>query len=593
GPLARPLSMLSFALNHYFHGLDPFYFKLTNLIVHLATGVALFFALRLLLELFRRRHGVLAATQRDWIALAVTAAWLLHPLNLTSVLYIVQRMTALAAMFSLLSLVLYLYGRLRQFEHKSAWIFIGIAFGVTYPLGVLSKENALLLPVFLLLAEWLLLGFHAPKTLTRRALMVLYVITVGLPALAFFSFLVLRFDWLLATYDYRTFDLGERLMTEARVIWFYLALILLPRLSALGLYHDDIAISRGLLDPPSTLWAILGLFALLAIALRVRRKAPMLSFGILFFLAGHSMESTVFSLEIAHEHRNYVPMIGILLALFYYLLHPGLASKFILLRRSAACVFLILMASLTALRANAWGDPLHHVVLDAAYHPRSSRVNYEAGRLYFEAIRNTKDSAQNEQFYKKAEQHFTRAYQNDEYHSGALIALIWLDGMLGKPTNERWLATLRERLRHVPMAPHNVMALKNLNQCQVEGDCPLPDGLLNSLLESALSNTTLKGQARSILLTESLIRNLKRRDMDRALQLSKEAVETYPPMPRLWLNRLTVLIDIGQLNEAREVIARLNGLDLTHPEKEDLSILMVLLDQKQEYIANRLNDKNG
>ncbi|MGH8627615.1 MAG: hypothetical protein ACREYC_20875 [Gammaproteobacteria bacterium] len=173
GPLARPLSMLSFALNHYFHGLDPFYFKLTNLIVHLATGVALFFALRLLLELFRRRHRVLTASHRDWIALAVTAAWLLHPLNLTSVLYIVQRMTALAAMFSLLSLVLYLYGRLRQFEHKSAWIFIGIAFGVTYPLGVLSKENALLLPVFLLLAEWLLLGFHAPKTLTRRALMVL------------------------------------------------------------------------------------------------------------------------------------------------------------------------------------------------------------------------------------------------------------------------------------------------------------------------------------------------------------------------------------------------------------------------------------
>ncbi|MGH8627614.1 MAG: tetratricopeptide repeat protein, partial [Gammaproteobacteria bacterium] len=310
-----------------------------------------------------------------------------------------------------------------------------------------------------------------------------------MPALAFFSFLVLRFDWLLATYDYRTFDLGERLMTEARVIWFYLALILLPRLSALGLYHDDIAISRGLLDPPSTLWAILGLFALLAIALRVRRKAPMLSFGILFFLAGHSMESTVFSLEIAHEHRNYVPMIGILLALFYYLLHPGLASKFILLRRSAACVFLILMASLTALRANAWGDPLHHVVLDAAYHPRSSRVNYEAGRLYFEAIRNTKDSAQNEQFYKKAEQHFTRAYQNDEYHSGALIALLWLDSILGKPNNEQWLAILQERLEQVPMAPHNVMALKNLNQCQVEGDCPLPDGLLNSLLESALSNT--------------------------------------------------------------------------------------------------------
>ncbi|MGH8655799.1 MAG: hypothetical protein ACREYE_28090 [Gammaproteobacteria bacterium] len=433
-----------------------------------------------------------------------------------------------------------------------------------------------------MLAEWLVLRFHAANPLTKRGLMALYLITVGLPALTFFTFLAMRSDWLLASYDYRTFDLWERLMTEGRVIWFYLSLILLPRLSALGLYHDDIAISRGLLDPLSTLWAILGLFALLAIALRMRRKAPILSFGILFFLAGHSMESTIFSLEIAHEHRNYIPMIGILLILFYHLLHLGLAPKLILLWRSSACVFLIFMASLTALRANAWGDPLDHVLLDAAYHPTSSRVNYEAGQLYFAAIRNTKNSAQKDEFYKSAEHHYTRAYQNDEYHSGALIALIWLDGILGKPANEQWLATLRKRLRHVAMAPHNVMALKNLNQCEVEGDCPLPDGLLDSLLESALSNTTLKGQARSILLTELLIRNLKRRDIDRALQISKEAVETYPPMPQLWLNRLTLLIDIGQLNEAREVITRLNGLDLTHQEKGSLSIHMVLLDQKQK-----------
>lgn len=139
GPLARPLSMLSFALNHYFHGLAPFYFKLTNLIIHLVTGLALFFALRLLLELFRRRHGVFTESHRDWIVLAVAATWLLHPLNLTSVLYIVQRMTALAALFSLLSMVLYFYGRLRQFESKSGWIFIAIAFGVTYPLAVLHR----------------------------------------------------------------------------------------------------------------------------------------------------------------------------------------------------------------------------------------------------------------------------------------------------------------------------------------------------------------------------------------------------------------------------------------------------------------------
>ncbi len=570
GPLARPLSVLSFALGYYFHGLDPFYFKLTNLIIHLATGTALFFALRLLLELFRRRQDLLTASRRDWIALAVTATWLLHPLNLTSVLYVVQRMNALAALFTFLSMALYLYGRLRHFEHKSGWFFIVIAFGVTYPLGVLSKENALLLPVFLLLAEWLLLGFHAPNPRSKRGLIALYMVTVGLPAIAFSTFLVLRFDWLLVSYDHRTFDLWERLMTEARVIWFYLYLILLPRLSTLGLYHDDIPISHGLLQPATTLWAIFGLLALLAVALHLRHKAPIISFGILFFLVGHVMESTIFALEIAHEHRNYVPIIGILLVGFYYLLRPDFAPKFVALTRGAGFTFLIFMAGLTALRANAWGNTLQQVLLDVEYHPTSSRVNHEAGRLYFLLVRRAENAGKKEELYNKAIYYFTLAYRADEYNSGGLIAMISLNGLSGKPLNKQWIATLKERLEKIPMSPHNVGALKSLNQCQLDGDCPLPDPLLDSLLESSLSNVTLKGQWRSILLTESLIRALKRRDMRRALELSKEAVDAYPPLPQLWLNRLTLLIDTGQIDEAQGVISKLNGLDLTRAEQESL-----------------------
>lgn len=403
-----------------------------------------------------------------------------------------------------------------------------------------------------------------------------------MPIIAFSSFLALRFDWLLASYDHRTFDLWERLMTEGRVIWFYLYLILLPRLSTLGLYHDDIPVSHGLLQPPSTLWAILGLIALLTVALRVRRKAPMLSFGILFFLSGHAMESTIFALEIAHEHRNYVPMIGILLVVFYYLLRPDFTPKVVALMRGAGFAFLIFMASLTALRANAWGNTLQQVLLDVEYHPTSSRVNHEAGRLYFFLVHRAKNAGEKEELYKKAIYYFTRAYQDDEYNSAGLIAMISLDGLLGKPINDKWLATLHERLQQVPMSPHNVGALKSLNQCQLDGGCPLPDPLLDSLLDSAVSNVTLKGQWRSILLTESLVRSLKRGDMKQALQLSKEAVEAYSPLPQLWLNRLTLLIDTGQIDEAQEVISKLNGLDLTRGEQASLFFHKALLDQRQK-----------
>ena len=104
--------------------------------------------------------------------------------------------------------------------------------------------------------------------------------------------------WLWAGYELRSFTLLERLLTEARVLWFYLGLIVLPRFEAFGLYHDDISLSTGLLMPWTTLPALLGLAGLVGIAWHVRNRAPLLAFGIAWFLIGHSLESTVLPLEI-------------------------------------------------------------------------------------------------------------------------------------------------------------------------------------------------------------------------------------------------------------------------------------------------------
>ncbi len=115
GPLKRPVSMLSFALNYYFAGLDTFYFKLTNVVIHLLNGIGLFFLTRLILAAYRERHEP-RLTDRHLLvlSLAVSAAWLLHPLNLTGVLYVVQRMTSLSALFVIWGLVLYMAGRRRM-----------------------------------------------------------------------------------------------------------------------------------------------------------------------------------------------------------------------------------------------------------------------------------------------------------------------------------------------------------------------------------------------------------------------------------------------------------------------------------------------
>ena len=117
GPGGRPLPLLTFAVQIAWTGLDPYHFKLFNIVVHLVNGLALYAVLVKTLEAFFWRH---AATLSGWkpelVASLVAAWWLLSPLGLTSVLYVVQRMNAMSAMFCLLGLWGYAY-----FRERGTW----------------------------------------------------------------------------------------------------------------------------------------------------------------------------------------------------------------------------------------------------------------------------------------------------------------------------------------------------------------------------------------------------------------------------------------------------------------------------------------
>ncbi|MGH8377768.1 MAG: tetratricopeptide repeat protein, partial [Gammaproteobacteria bacterium] len=99
GPTGRPLSSLSFALNIYFNGLDATAFKITNLVIHLLNGLLVFILLRQIVEHWSKKRVIQSANTAFWLPLLCAAAWLLHPLNLTAVLYVVQRETSLCSLF--------------------------------------------------------------------------------------------------------------------------------------------------------------------------------------------------------------------------------------------------------------------------------------------------------------------------------------------------------------------------------------------------------------------------------------------------------------------------------------------------------------
>lgn len=568
GTLNRPLSMLSFAFNFYFDRdvIEPFLtaysFKATNLAIHLLNGIVIFIFTRLLIGLYRERcRPNLPSAYPEWLALAVSAAWLLHPLNLTGVLYVVQRMSSLAALFVFSGLSLYLWGRARLFSgQRGGMIAILTSLSVFTPLAMLSKENGALLPFFMLAAEVVLFRFETALPSARRVLIAIFIVFAVLPAIALLGYLFLHPDWVLGGYIKRDFNLPERLMTEARVIWFYLRLIVLPNTSLMGIYHDDIAISRHLLDPVTTLPAILAIFALLSSVWVLRRYQPLVAFGILFFVVGHSLESTIFPLELAHEHRNYLPMFGILLAFFHLLLDPQYAVTTRLPRRTAAFLLVVLFAAGTFSRAKAWANDYDFWSAEIDHHPASVKTNAAMGDLYANSL--ALDPAVANANYQSARHYYEQTNMLKKNTAPSLFGLIKLSELHGKPVEKAWVNELTHSLEHEAIPANTNEHLFSLAACGAKVECPLNAREIDKLMHAPLRNPHVTGRDRALIYSTLAFYffNIKN-DYSAAIEAARHAIELDPQdiNHRLWL--ATTLIALHRADEAREQIALIRQLD--------------------------------
>ena len=267
GPFKRPIAMLSFALNNALTGHWPMGYKITNLVIHLINGVLAFFCALLLLK----AHLNQREDSKKIVFLSAIAAtvWLVHPLNLTSVLYVVQRMTSLAALFSFAAVIAYCLGRVALIDGKrlSATLLLLIAVPVTVMLGALSKENALLVLPTLGAVEYFLFRFRGTSNQSTHYFRVTFqMLTIVCVLVASWYLFLHRPEYLAAGFEGRPFTLLERVLTEMRVLWFYFSLLALPQLGQFGLFHDDILLSTGLLQPVSTLAACLGVLIILTLS---------------------------------------------------------------------------------------------------------------------------------------------------------------------------------------------------------------------------------------------------------------------------------------------------------------------------------------
>lgn len=370
-PTGRPLAMLSFLIDGRDWPTDPAPFLRTNLILHLLNGTLLALLLRRL-----GRCGKYEPEHADRAALIGAGIWLLHPLLISTTLYIVQREAMLPATFVLLGLISWLHGRERIRDGctlaGAAWIILGL--GACTLLGTLCKANGVLLPVFAVLIEHVLLRSTRPlPSEADRPYRTLMMYGGWLPTLLVLVYLSgVGLQGLIHGIDpQRPWTLAQRLLTEPRVLIDYLGLLWLPRPYTSGLFNDQWSVSTGLLTPPATLVAVFAIAAVLLATWRLRHRYPILTLAVWFYLAGQLIESTTIPLEIYFEHRNYLPALVMFWPLALWLAADGRLGT------TRALLSLVILASLAAMTyagASLWGNQIDQALLWARLNPLSPRA---------------------------------------------------------------------------------------------------------------------------------------------------------------------------------------------------------------------------
>jgi len=300
----RVFSLFTLALNYYFGGFNVFGYHLVNFFIHVASGIFLYWFLILTFNLpsLKEKYGSISYK----VALFSSLIFICHPIQTQSVTYIVQRMSSMAGMFSLFTMVLYVKGRLSTGQGR--FFYFG-AMVLTYLLGVFSKENAAILPLFVALYEFYFFQNFDLSPKGRKILISLIAVLLILGAFGLLLWGERYINVIIEGYRFRTFTMSERVLTQFRVVLYYVTLLIYPHPSRLNLDYD-FPISKTILDPPTTLISILIVGGLIGYSIWTAKKRPMISFCILWYFGNLVIESSIFPLEMVFEHRLYLPSVG-------------------------------------------------------------------------------------------------------------------------------------------------------------------------------------------------------------------------------------------------------------------------------------------
>lgn len=615
--LKRPMASISFAINYLITGLNPYWMKLTNLIIHLLNGLLVFLLTQTLIlnagrgrpmslgratnnmscsgisdslrfegtpESIQQIHSSATAhSYRDEntieqiknagiVAALVATGWMLLPINLTGVLYVVQRMESMANAFVLLGLIGYTASRRRMLSSANPLLTLSIrkletkiSTYTTYlilcflsitaitAIGILAKETAVMLPLYALLIEWTVFRFELGDGKRDWRLVLLFLVILVVP-------LMLGLVWLFpvvfnpATWSTRDFTLTTRLLSEARIVSDYVRWTLVPTLDALSFYHDDFHISTGLFTPWTTFASIVFLAALIALTLWARRRQPLAALGIALFLGCQLLTGTILPLELIYEHRNYFASFGLMLAVIPLLAVPR-SSPFRMPRYVLLSGLMLCWGGLTATTAYAWGNPLRLAEELAQRAPQSPRAEYELGRTYI--IYSRYDPAS--PFTRLAYEPLERAAGLPDSSILPEQALIFMNARMGLPIKDEWWNSIIAKLTAHKPTIQDESSLGALTQCVREGHCDLPKSRMVAAYAAALAHPNPSARLQAMygdyawnVLDDHVLGE----------RMTDGAVKTAPKESAYLITLVRMLVAQGRLNDARAAFRSLQSLDI-------------------------------
>ena len=535
--LGRPVSLASFAMQHYLWPHQPGAFKYVNLMIHLLNGVLIFWLTYKLLTIANREES-----RATFIAVAATLLWLVHPLQVSTVLYVVQRMAELSTLFILATLITYLYGRQLALERSTVrgYLFMSAAMVIGMPLAILSKENGILLPLLLLVIEVTLLNpVEKPRNWPIWA-----GVFIAIPLILLLGYLIFVSPFWQG-YAHRPFSFSERLLTEARILTDYLVKFILPNPSRFGMFFDDFSLSTSLTTPWSTLPAVAFITGLISAAILLRKRFPVAAFAVLWFFCGHVLESSVIPLELYFEHRNYLPLMGPSLGLAYYTIK--LIGSFNkrnpkIMVSALGIIALALIALITHHESALWGQPVVQAKIWAHERPHSKRIQARHASMLI-----------TQENYPEAAEVYRKMFDSDPSDIAPLVLLTEL-GCYDVANELSELDTLLPRLRSGAQYQHATLnSMNTILNSKESGQCnPVDTSYLIAMIDALLENIGYQDHKHSLyFLKARAYRVLGKKE--KALHCFSRGYDASARIEIL-LNMIKLAAETDQLERAREYI---------------------------------------